>query len=129
MKRVLLRRTPFRRRLNVSDEERAIRQAWLRFQPRCEISGEGVPPCFGERHVHEPWPRARLGPTDDPRNFVTACDHHNTWLSQTVGGLVWGKEHGMLFSTNEGRRWLEAGGRFPGLTREQAIALVMEASK
>lgn len=31
---------------------------------------------------------------------------------------------GLLFHVREGDAWLAAGGRFPGLTREQAVAEV-----
>lgn len=123
MKRAAIPRTPMKRRLpKVSAEERAIRQDWLRYRPECEVTRIA---CFGPLTVHEPWTRARGGPTDDPRNFATACVEGNRWLSQSAGGMIWGYANGMLVRASAGPAWLEAGGRIPGLSRDEAIALIM----
>jgi len=103
-----------------------VRQAYRRWRPYCEPHRMGAPgKCFGALHVHEPWTRARGGPIDDPRNMATACDFHNTWLSQSAGGIAFGDEHGLLVSAERGPAWLEAGGRFPGETRESMVDRVM----
>lgn len=107
--------------------ETPVRRAYLRAHPRCEVKALGgftVPPCSMEIHVHEPWTRARGGPTDDPRNFATACDWHNTWLSQDEAGQSFGEANNLLISAAAGPAWLEAGGRMPGKTKEQALAAI-----
>ena len=122
VKRVRLR--PFSaKRLDAIAAERDLRQAWLRYRPRCEVPVAA--PHYGETHIHEAWTRARGGPTDDPRNFVTACNFHNDWLSQSAGGIAFGKKRGWLVSAAQGPAWLADGGRMPGLSRDEAIALVL----
>jgi len=112
-------------------QESPVRRAWLRAHPRCEVKSLGgftVPPCSMDVHVHEPWTRGRGGPTDDPRNFATACDWHNTWISQDPTGQAFGYANALLFHAEDGAAWLEAGGRFPGMSKDEAIALLpMEA--
>lgn len=105
--------------------ETEIRNAYLRAHPACELTG-APGPCLGAVHVHEPWTRARGGPTDDPRNYASACDFHNTAVSQDVTSMAWAKAAGMLIHAWSGPRWLANGGRMaPGTTKEQAIAEVM----
>lgn len=42
-------------------------------------------------------------------------------VSQDADWQDWASVVGLLFHEREGREWLEAGGRFPGMTKEQAI--------
>lgn len=105
-------------------EESPVRRAWVRAHPRCEtkaIGGFAVSPCMGDLHVHEIWPRGQGGPTDDPRNFSTQCDYHNGALQQS-DLRDFGLANGLLVRAAEGPRWLAAGGRFPGMSRDDALA-------
>jgi len=105
---------------------RPIREAWLRFRPACEMSGHSR--CFGARHVHEVWPRGRGGPLDDPRNFATLCDHHNTAASQEPRTMAHALSVGLLVTAAAGPAWLAAGGRFTGASRADVLALIGAAA-
>ncbi len=112
-----------------TDRERAaakpIRAAYRRWRPYCEPERLGASgACFGGLSVHEPWTRARGGPIDDPRNMATACMFHNTWISQSAAGIAFGAIHGMLVHAQTGPAWLRAGGRFPGMSREDALTMI-----
>lgn len=118
---------PPRRRVNpVSEQRKAenalrseLRPHWLRRHGVCAASGQHK--CFGGLTIHEPWTRGRGGPVDDPRNWATLCAEANRGVSQSTGWMAWAQREGLLFHARAGREWLEAGGRFPGLTIEQAI--------
>lgn len=104
-------------------EAKPIRDLYLEAFPFCEFERAGAPGrCLGGLHVHEAWTRGRGGPIDDPRNFASACDMHNTWVSQTVEGQRFGYRHALLVRRRDGASWLEGGGRCPGLTFDQAVA-------
>ena len=103
-------------------DAREIRRAWLRFQPHCEAT-QGA--HWGAMSVHEPWTRARGGPTDDPRNMATLCVEHNRLVSQDAGWMVWAYQHGLLVRAQNGPEWLAAGGRLPGMTKDDAVQMVL----
>lgn len=107
--------------------ESPARQAWLRFERRCQVrvlGGFVAPPCSIDLHVHEPWARGRGGPTDDPRNMATSCDWHNEWISQDPDGQAFGYANNLLVHDYEGAAWLAKGGRFPGKSVDQLLELL-----
>lgn len=92
--------------LQIADEK-AVRQGYLEHHPYCEAQRAGAPgSCYGAIHVHEPWTRARGGPTDDPLNMRAVCDHHNLQISQDSETMQWAKEYGFLVSAHHGAEWL-----------------------
>ena len=102
-----------------------IRDAYRKAHPNCELAG-APNPCFDEIHVHEVFTQARGGPIDDPRNFASACNYHNTAVSQFPMAMIWALDNGFLVKRREGKEWLEAGGRMPpGTTKEEAVAALM----
>jgi len=66
--------------------------------------------CWGQMTVHEPWTKARGGPTDDERNWLALCIEHNRLVSQDAEVMRWAKDRGYLISAAAGPAWLEAGG-------------------
>ncbi len=109
-------------------EEMPIRRSWLRAFPTCE--GRAWPgDCFGPVNVDEIWPRGRGGVTDDVRNFGSLCNFHNDQKMQDLGTAIAASRDGLLVSAAEGPMWLAAGGRFLGMTKEEAIAMVMEKAQ
>lgn len=124
MKRSALKRSPMKKRIpEKAAAERPVRQAWLRAHPVCEWPHLCNPriPAYALT-VHEPWTRARGGPTDDPRNFVTLDAETNRLVSQDAGYMRRAYELGMLVSAAAGPGWLALGGRQPGVSKEEAIA-------
>ncbi len=110
-------------------EERPIREAWLRFRPTCEGTAalalfDG---CTGPLTVHEPWTRARGGPTDDPRNMATLCAEHNRLVSQDPAWMGWAMTSGLLVRAADGPTFMRFGGRFFNMSKEEAVRLVMGA--
>lgn len=81
----------------------------LRLYPYCQVR-RGPYDCSGPLTCHEPWPRGRGGPIDDPRNMLTVCNEHNRLISQDATMMRWAYEHGALVHAWEGLEWLEAGG-------------------
>lgn len=107
MKRSRIKPVSKKKRLQQNDE-RSIRRGYLEAHPYCQGHDDGAPgDCYGALHIHEPWTRARGGPTDDPRNMRTCCDFLNTQISQSYDTMVWAKENGYLVSSHEGPRYLE----------------------
>lgn len=106
-------------------QARPIRDLYLRAVPYCELAAlPGFPPCLGALHVHEPYTRARGGPIDDPRNMATACDYHNEYIGQDARGMAAGLAAGLLIKRARGPEWMAAGGRMPGLSRDEAIEII-----
>ena len=98
-----------------------VRDAYLDAHPHCEAAREGAPGrCWGDLTVHEPWTRARGGPTADPVNMRTVCAHHNTAISQHVETMRWAEtvtprlpaERLFLVSAAWGPTWLNIRRRY-----------------
>lgn len=88
-------------------DERAVRVDYLSRHPFCEGHRDGAPGvCFGELHIHEPWPRARGGPTNDNRNMRAVDDHLNTQISQDADTMEWAYANNYLVRTADGPQWL-----------------------
>jgi len=97
-----------KRRAEELKSEIPIRQAFMKGKTVCEAKGAGAPgDCFGPLQCHEPWSRARGGPTDDPRNFRCVCSTHNTNISQDVATMRWAWASEFLVHSWEGAEWLE----------------------
>ena len=103
-----------KKRANKNRDERDVRLAYKKAHPYCEakhhvcncpdkIPGE----CFGELSIHEPWTRARGGPTDDELNMRVVCFEHNRMLSQDPKTMEWGLMHSFLVKAADGPAWLE----------------------
>lgn len=91
-----------------NEQERQVRLAFLIAHPYCMAKEAGAPgECFASLHVHEPWSRARGGPTDDPRNMTTVCDFHNAQISQDAETMVWAGENNFLVHAWHGEEWLD----------------------
>ena len=103
-----------------------LRPFWFVREGVCEATKRGaVHRCWTGLTVHEAHTRARSGGLiDDPRTWFTLCAEVNRLVSQDADWQEWATAEGLLFSARDGDEWLRAGGRFPGLTREQAIAEV-----
>lgn len=122
---------PFSAKRAVENQVRAdLRPHWFRREGVCEAQkydrrGPGSD-CLGGLTIHEAYTRARSGGIiDDPRSWFTLCAEHNRLVSQDAAWMVWAEEVGLLFHDLAGREWLEAGGRFPGLSKQQTIEEVM----
>lgn len=108
---------------------RGVRDLYLRAVPFCEFARLGIgTPCYGGLHVHEPWTRGRGGPIDDVRNMASACDRHNTDVSQDEDAAAFGYAHNLLVRRRHGETWLEGGGRWPGKSRAEAEAVLFGRS-
>lgn len=106
-------------------DAREVRSLYLAARPYCEIARAGIgTPCFGAIHPHEVWTRGRGGPLDDVRNLASACDRHNTDVSQDADAMAFAYAHDLLVHRRDGAAWLGRGGRWPGLSKADAeIAL------
>ena len=103
-----------------------LRPSWFIREGVCEAVKRGaVHRCWTGLTVHEAHTRARSGGLiDDPRTWFTLCAEVNRLVSQDAGWQEWAEAEGLLFSAHDGDEWLRAGGRFPGMTRDQAVAEV-----
>ena len=103
-----IRRESKKRAKELKDEI-PIRKAYMERQKRCLAKDAGAPgECFGRLECHEPWSRARGGPTDDERNFRAVCSEHNRRISQDVETMRWAWNNGFLVHSWEGPEWLQA---------------------
>ncbi len=83
---------------------RPVRAAYMAAHPLCEFAA-----CLSRStECHEPWTRARGGPTDDPRNMAALCHVHHDRITFNPKEAT---ELGWLVPAWDGPRWLEAGGR------------------
>ena len=83
---------------------RPVRAAYMAAHPLCEFGA-----CLSRStECHEPWTRARGGPTDDLRNMAALCHWHHDRITFNPKEAT---ELGWLVPAWDGPRWLEAGGR------------------
>lgn len=103
-----------------------LRPHWFKREGICEATKRGaVHRCWTGLTVHEAHTRARSGGLiDDPRTWFTLCAEVNRLVSQDPAWMEWAQSEGLLFHEREGDEWLRAGGRFPGMDRDQAVAEV-----
>ena len=108
-----------------------LRPFWFTREGVCEATRRGaVHRCWTGLTVHEAHTRARSGGLiDDPRTWFTLCAEVNRLVSQDADWQEWAEAEGLLFSAHDGDAWLAAGGRFPGMTRDEAIAEVKSWGK
>jgi len=100
---------PMSRKMRVQiQEEKSVRAAFRSAHPWCMLQEAGYDhDCYGPWSCHEPWTRARGGPTNDPRNMVVCCSEGNRLVSQDPDAMKWAKANGWLVSAWEGAAWLE----------------------
>ncbi|MFA7296291.1 MAG: hypothetical protein WC211_03770 [Dehalococcoidia bacterium] len=104
-----MKRTPNAKRREKIEARKPVRAEQLARYPYCEAKAMEHR-CYGGLTMHEPWTKARGGPTDDLRNAVTLCAEANRLVSQDSRCMAWAEEHGMLVSAAQGPAWLAAGG-------------------
>ena len=108
-----------------------LRPYWMTREGVCEATRRGAAHrCWTGLTVHEAHTRARSGGLiDDPRTWFTLCAEVNRLVSQDADWQGWAESEGLLFSAHDGDAWLAAGGRFPGMTRAEAVVEVKSWGK
>ena len=108
MKRSRINPMSANRRKKIADEQ-FVRRDFLRGKT-CALLVMVGHMCYGPLTVHEPWTRARGGPTGDENNFVPVCSEGNRMISQDPDTMKWAEEHNLLISSAAGPEWLARGG-------------------